>query len=158
MACEDHRFWAKVRKDSDCWAWTGCKNNRGYGMLYVHGRHVLAHRVAFELHRGPIPEGLFCCHTCDNRACVNPDHLFLGTNADNMQDCARKGRLNVQRPEMIRSGEHHPMARLTFAEVLEMRKLYSTGDFTQKALARMFGVSTSQANNILKGRHWRRAA
>ena len=88
------RFWAKVQKTDGCWLWTGGLKVAGYGGFYTdrRGRSVLAHRVAWELTNGPIPEGLDCLHTCDTPSCVRPDHLFLGTHADNMQDAARKGK------------------------------------------------------------------
>lgn len=79
---------------SDCQEWTGCKNNRGYGKQSYHGKLMLAHRVAWIKKYGEIPVGLIICHKCDNPACVNTDHLFLGTHQDNMRDCRDKGRMD----------------------------------------------------------------
>lgn len=87
------RLWTQVTKQSDgCWLWTGRQDGVGYGLLHVDGRRTGAHRLAYRLTRGPIPDGLFVCHHCDVRLCVNPDHLFIGTAGDNMRDCLRKGR------------------------------------------------------------------
>lgn len=100
------RFWTKVDRDGSppehvpgigrCWIWTGMKHPPGYGLLWLSNkdnpRSVLAHRFSYELHNGPIPEGMFICHRCDNPPCVRPEHLFLGTHQDNMDDMHAKGR------------------------------------------------------------------
>lgn len=87
------RFWEKVVKGPGCWSWTSSTSEKGgYGFLSDRGEKVYAHRLSWELHRGPIPVGLWVLHSCDNPPCCNPEHLFLGTRTDNMQDAARKGR------------------------------------------------------------------
>ena len=86
------RYWSRVTKTSSCWNWTGSTINTGYGVLFVQGRLRTAHRLSWELHHGPIPEGLCVLHRCDNRTCVNPSHLFLGTKKQNTQDMLSKGR------------------------------------------------------------------
>jgi hypothetical protein len=147
------RFWAKVSKNGDCWNWTGAINNKGYGQFHLNGKTVLAHRVSFEDLNGPIREGLWVLHRCDNRLCVNPDHLFLGDCALNMQDCASKGRLHFQKAP--RRGEHHAQAKLNSHQVAEMRELYESGRFTKKELAERFEISQTQAGKILRGEAWK---
>lgn len=154
------RFWPKVRKADGCWEWLGSKNSRGYGRIYGGG---FAHRVAWTQAIGAIPNGMFVCHRCDNPSCVNPDHLFLGTQRDNMRDCKAKGRNSPPpandsyRRNFGREGEAHPGARLTAAQVRRIREVYTGRRGEQLALAREYGVSPSTVHLIVHGRKWRHA-
>ena len=140
-------FWEKVEliPFHSCWEWVAGKNSNGYGAFMRNG----AHRASYELHIGPIPKGKMVLHRCDNRTCVNPDHLFLGTNDDNMKDMVKKKR---QRPCR---GEQNGNAKLTKEEALEIRRLYQSGLHTMKSLARMFEVrSPSTVNSVIRGGTW----
>jgi hypothetical protein len=91
------RFFSKIEKTTSCWIWKGAiRGKNGYGCMKVDGKVVDVHRFSYAFHNGPIPAGMLVCHSCDNRLCVNPAHLFLGTHTDNMQDCKSKGRLHFR--------------------------------------------------------------
>jgi len=92
------RLWARVDQGPDCWVWLGAKRRRGYGQLHIGNQWLSTHRLAWELTYGPIPAGLFVCHHCDNPPCCRPDHLFLGTAADNNRDTKAKGHLRLPPP------------------------------------------------------------
>jgi HNH endonuclease len=151
----EDRFWAKVAKGGpqDCWTWTGCHDGYGYGHIRIEGHAVYAHRLSYELHHGPLPDGLYVCHNCptgDNPSCVNPAHLFLGTAKDNTQDMLSKGRQRyVSRP-----GEANPYAKLTDEIVLDIRRRITTGE-TKAALAREYGVSHVTISRIINRKTWK---
>src|SRR3990167_2050091 len=131
------RFWTKVKKGSRCWEWTGgLAAHTGYGDFYD-GKRWSTHRYSWALHIGPIPTGLCVLHSCDNRCCVRPDHLFLGTKRQNSQDMAMKGRYRV--PAL--KGQHHGEAKLMDAAVLAIRGRYKRGNGI--TLAAEYGVSPS---------------
>lgn len=151
------RFDAKVQKGEGCWLWQGVLS-AGYGQLWsggprAEGRMLGAHVVSFLLHKGPVPGDKFVLHCCDVRACVNPEHLFLGTQADNMADKAAKGR--AWRPV----GELHPGAKLSDSDVLLIRSEAKRGRRgVLSALASRFGVSPSHISSIVRGKDRAHAA
>lgn len=148
------RFWQKVAKTQDgCWVWTAncIKDRHGrkrYGLLGAGRRGegmLYAHRVAWELHHGPVPEGLLVLHRCDNPQCVRPDHLFLGTQYDNMQDMIHKGRRGVTGPTPGTGAR----SRLTDAQVRQLRLDKMT--YSYVGLAEKYGISRATVYNILAG-------
>lgn len=160
------RFWTKVdRADTgSCWTWGGCRV-KGYGQFSLgKARRVYAHRFAYELAYGPIPQGMLVLHRCDNPPCVRLDHLFLGTDLDNMQDKAAKGRAATgarngvhTHPERVSRGEAHHRARMTAAQVLEAQQRRARGEKVV-SIAHDLGVSLSGLYQALGGNSWRHLA
>lgn len=141
------RFNAKTRlAANDCIEWTAGKQNKGYGNFGFEGRTQRAHRVAYRLFVGPIPEGLCVLHTCDNRACVNPDHLWIGTQGDNIRDCCEKGR--------IARGVKIGASKLNINMVLEIRQLALDG-IPQAKIATRFSVTKGAVGQIVRKETWK---
>lgn len=159
----------------ECWEWTARRDRRGYGQFKMRGKPYVAHRLAWEIANGPIPEGLFVCHHCDNPPCCNVRHLFLGTSAENTADRDNKGRqfrgercselrratarcgdLSSARlyPESLRRGENHPCAKLSELDIFYIRGLAANG-VIKEDIARAWGISRSLVTAIAKGRVWK---
>jgi hypothetical protein len=150
------RFWKKVRKSDGCWIWTGGTANRGYGVIGCEDnprKQMHAHRASWIIHFGPIPEGQQVCHQCDNPPCVKPDHLFLGTQAENLADASKKKRLVGNRGAF--KGESNLQAKLTEDSVRDIRRRYALGGITQGALALEFGVSEGLIGFVITRRAWK---
>lgn len=143
------RFWNRIskRNPDDCWEWQGGKTKDGYGKAGYQHKNVLAHRLAWELTNGPIPEGLCILHECDNPTCCNPNHLFPGTHTDNMRDMFAKKRKNTQ-------GIKNNRAKLTERQVTEIRQRHHNGDVSRLNLATEYNVTTTTINFLLNRKTW----
>ena len=150
----ERRFWEKVQKagPDECWRWTAHGHSRGYGFIRsgsgFRAPKLYAHRLSWALHYGEVPEGMHVCHRCDNPACVNPAHLFLGSHSDNMRDKVRKGRANIP------NGERHWSAKLDAVQVAEIRALYAEGRTTMQRLAWRYHVNRNTVRKIVRGLSW----
>jgi hypothetical protein len=148
-------FWEQVDKSGECWLWLGTKDQDGYGSFYQNYHNYRAHRVAYTLTFGSIPQGLMVLHQCNNPSCVNPAHLEVGTSRDNMLHCIRSGRHVWQtHPECAQSGEKRSNAKLRVEQVLAIRDLYSQGGYSHRRLGEMFGVSHTVIQRIIAGKDW----
>lgn len=134
-----------IKQPNGCWEWQRAKNKYGYGIINVgNGKDKLAHRLSYELFKGGnIPPKMHVCHSCDNRKCVNPDHLWLGTNKDNMEDKADKGRVK---------GSKNPYSKLTEQQVLEIRQLIGT--MNQKQIGKIYNVTQTTISEIKNRKIW----
>lgn len=142
-------FWRHVDMLGDCWEWTGARSHGGYGKVGYGGRSFGAHRCSWELSWGPIPDGLWVLHKCDNPPCVNPAHLFLGDAAANTQDMLAKGRGGGKGAP----GESNRRAALTEQQVLEIRLSFASGEGTVE-LSKRFPVTSRYINRIIRGDSW----
>jgi len=144
------RFWSKVDVKGnldECWEWQTHK--KWYGIFRIKNKCFGSHRIAYTLYYGQIPEKMFICHKCDNPSCVNPHHLFLGTQKDNIIDCSNKNRL------VDNSGEKCGTHKLTGQEILEIRQKYIPKIYTQQKLAKEYGVCPSQISLIVNNKRWK---
>ncbi len=167
------RFWPKVQRGDGCWLWTAAVHRNGYGKFNIGGKIVLAHRVAWALTHGPVQEGMYVCHHCDNPRCQNPQHLFIGTPTDNNLDMASKGRSTIglmksHTPKAVghnwpkprrdnsklRRGDECPWSKLSEDKVREIRRRYSATRISQQALATEYGVSLMTINDVIHRRRW----
>jgi len=150
MTSDDiRRFWSKVERGPGCWLWVAkSKDWDGYGLFKVRGRSLRAHRVAWQLATGAAPGAALVCHRCDTPACVRPEHLFIGSPADNFRDCLAKGRYSPK-------GTGNAAAKLDDAKVQEIRQAYGTGEWSQEGLARRFGVTQTAISAVVRRTKWR---
>ena len=167
------RFWEKVTKTDRCWNWNAAHNEHRYGIFRIAGRNEKAHRVAWSIAFGD-PGALCVLHRCDNPPCVRPDHLFLGTQEENIQDMLQKGRgvpgialgeyLALARDAMRKAphrrarGERAGNAKLSASDVASIRATYAAGMITQKQLGEKYGVTQANVSIILKGDSWKESS
>lgn len=163
-------FESKVSRPNayDCWEWLAYKLKAGYGCFNGLGVKSLAHRLAFQLYKGRIPEGLVVIHACDNPSCVNPSHLSLGTPKDNMDDMWNKGRgvvgkrysgnenISRRKPELLTHGSEHWKAKLTEDDVRYIMENFKRRDkeFGTKGLAAKLGVTQAAVSKVVRGINW----
>lgn len=148
----DERVWSRVNIPHEgfgCWEWGGRKNACGYGTVSFLKKSTLVHRWVYASIHGEIPEGKCICHSCDNPACVNPSHLWEGTQQENIQDAVGKGRMRGS----DKKGQGHSQAKLTDEDVLAIRRRTSSGE-QQGVVAKDYGVSTATVCNIHHRKSW----
>lgn len=149
------RFWEKVDRsggDAACWNWQAYHHRSGYGRFgWKSGKVYFSNRAAYELTHGPIPDGLYVLHSCDNRSCCNPAHLFLGTARDNTADMFSKGRARPGHVPGVLNGR----AKLTIEQVTAIRQ--ARGKRTQQSLADEYGVAQTTISGVMRGVNWQAA-
>jgi hypothetical protein len=138
----------KINEETNCWDWIGAKNRKGYGSLHFGGKTRIAHRMSYELYVGEIPSGLLVCHHCDQPECINPEHLFLGTDLDNSNDKFLKGR------QRFLVGEDNVTSKLTTFEIVEIKNMLKEG-IGLTVIAKKYNTSRSNIDSIKKHKSWR---
>jgi hypothetical protein len=163
------RFWKKVKKTDTCWIWQDKLDKDGYGKIWIRGRNERAHRFIYEQTYGPLPPDHFACHTCDVPYCVNPEHLFAGTQLDNVHDAIAKGRWNYEKRDSAKytRGAANKMTKLTEEQVREIRRVYKPRRPGRRAqseinenptfveLAQRYGVTKGAISGAVKGLTWK---
>jgi hypothetical protein len=144
-------FSFRIKENNGCWEWCSKRDRAGYGQLTRERKNLMAHKLSYQIFVGPIKKGLYVCHKCDNPPCIRPDHLFLGTQKQNMKDCIEKGRFKI-------GGNKYSAAanqRLTEKQVKEIRRKYPSGNYTQLELAKFYGVTQTCISDILVFKTWK---
>lgn len=144
------RFWIRVDRSNEngCWIWKGDRSKKGYGQLKINGTNARAHRIAYKLEHGIIPDGLLVLHRCNNPSCVRPSHLYAGTPKDNSRDLQATGYQNTN------AGSRNGQAKLNEYQVTEIRQRYAAGDVSQYELARLYSVSRSCIKDVVNHTWW----
>ena len=152
-------FLKRINKTaSGCWEWTGAiRGACGYGAIKVNGKTLSTHRYSYQLYNGVIPQGLYVCHTCDNKKCVNPDHLFLGTHSENMIDALKKNRLKFPDPSLKSALNHKPRSRKIQEHQIEQvrRAIRHRGRTSLREIAEMFSLPEHVIKDLSSGRTYR---
>jgi len=147
------RFFEKIDKTDGCWNWKAAGRGNGYGAIKIDGKVIDAHRFSWVIHNGDIPNGLFVCHKCDNRKCVNPDHLFLGTQSENMIDCSKKGRLKYPDLQKFKKGNYPKNTTISKDLAIKVKEAISIRNGkTLKEISVLFSVPYQYTRDVSCGR------
>lgn len=149
---EVNRFWDNVERNGNCWEWKGAHSKKGYGRFRRGNILYSPHRAIVERYIGPIPDGLFSCHKCNNPRCVRPSHLYIGTRSENMKDGIRAGTVKVPTNGGFKPGHN---GKITPQQVREIRNQYSKGELTQRELGNRYGLTNWAVNKITQRKTWR---